>query len=137
MTYLLDTGFFFALLNKDDSHHAAVTAAAAKLHGDIYLPTVVTTEIAYLVRRDLGAVALAQFIDGLAASQFLLAEPTQDDFLRAGAVVRQYADSQIDFVGAIMVAMAERMNITQILTIDARHFRLFRPKHTPAFTIIP
>ena len=68
---------------------------------------------------------------------FVLVEPTIADFQRAAAVVRQYRDSQIDFVDAVLVAIAERLNIVRILTIDARHFRMFRPKHCPGFDILP
>ena len=87
--------------------------------------------------RDLGAGALADFIDSLPDSGFRLVEPTTIDFRRSSAIIRQYADANIDFADAILVAMAERLNITKILTIDQRHFRLFRPKHCTAFELFP
>jgi predicted nucleic acid-binding protein len=37
----------------------------------------------------------------------------------------------------VLVAIAERLNITQVLTLDQRHFRLFRPQHCDAFDILP
>ena len=107
------------------------------VRGDVYLPTVVTTEVAYLVQRDLGQEDLAKFLDLLASETFVLVELTADDYQRAAQVVRQYADSQIDFVDATLVAVAERLNIVRILTLDARHFRLFRPKHCVSFEILP
>jgi hypothetical protein len=33
--------------------------------------------------------------------------------------------------------MAERLNITKILTIDRRHFSMFRPIHCDPFEILP
>lgn len=137
MSQLLDTGFLYALLNRKESRHKDVLEASAKIRGEIYLPTVVTTEVAYLVQRDLGVESLAEFIELLAAESFVLVEPLPADYQRAAEVVRQYADSNIDFVDAILVATAERLNITRVLTIDARHFRMFRPKHCPAFEILP
>lgn len=137
MSQLLDTGFLYALLNSNEARHADVLRAAQSVRGTIYLPTVVTTEVAYLVQRDLGSDALAAFIEMLAAESFVLLEPTVIDFQRAAEVVRQYQDSQIDFVDAVLVATAERLNVTRILTIDTRHFRMFRPKHCAAFEILP
>ncbi len=137
MSQLLDTGFLYALLNSKEKRHADVLRASQSVKGTIYLPTVVTTEVAYLVQRDLGSDALAEFIEMLASESFVLLEPTAADFQRAAAVVRQYRDSEIDFVDAILFSMAERLNITRVLTIDTRHFRMFRPKHCPAFDILP
>jgi hypothetical protein len=33
--------------------------------------------------------------------------------------------------------MSERLNISRILTVDQRHFRLIRPRHVAAFDILP
>ncbi len=137
MSHLLDTGFLFALLNKKDKHHDAVQRAAVKIIGPIFLPTVVTTEVAYLIRRDLGADALAQFLNILASGRFPLMEPSETDYKRAAQIVKIYADSHIDFVDALIFAMAERLRIVKILTIDRRHFQIFRPKHCQAFEILP
>ena len=49
----------------------------------------------------------------------------------------KYTDSRIDFVDCVITAMAERLNISRILTVDQRHFRLLRPSHIPAFDILP
>lgn len=137
MSQLLDTGFLYALLNSNETRHADVLRASQSVRGTIYLPTVVTTEVAYLIQRDLGSDVLAEFIEMLAIDSFVLVDPTVADFQRAAAVVRQYRDSQIDFVDAILVAIAERLQVVRILTIDTRHFRMFRPKYCPAFDILP
>ncbi len=137
MSYLLDTGFLYALLNTTERSHATVRQAAEGLDTIPFLPTPVTVEVAYLIRRDLGAGALARFIADLAVPRYALVEPTVTDYDRAAVIVRQYADAQIDFVDAIIAAIAERLNVTRILTLDQRHFRLFRPRHCDAFDLIP
>jgi len=137
MTALLDTGFFYSLLNRAENSHPAVLAASAQLSGPVLLPTPVTTEVGYLILRDLGAEALADFVDSLAGSDLILIEPLAEDYQRAAGVIRQYRDSHIDFVDAIIVAIAERLDIRQILTLDQRHFRMFRPRHCSGFELIP
>jgi uncharacterized protein len=137
MSYLLDTGFLYALLNRAEQPHQRVVAASRSVEGQIYLPIPVTTEVAYLILRDLGSKALADFVESLATTEFVLVEPTSADYQRAAEVIRQYADAQIDYVDAILVAIAERLNINQVLTLDQRDFRLFRPKHCSEFIILP
>jgi predicted nucleic acid-binding protein len=51
--------------------------------------------------------------------------------------MRQYADSDIGFVDASIVAVAERLNVRKIVTLDRRHFGLIRPRHCEAFAILP
>jgi uncharacterized protein len=101
------------------------------------LPVPVTTEVAYLVLRDLGSTALADFVESLANTSIRLIEPESADYARAAEVIRQYADARVDFVDAIIVAMAERLGISRMLTLDRRHFQMFRPRHRPGFELLP
>lgn len=137
MSYLLDTSFWFALLNRSEQTHAAVLAVAQQITEPVLTATPVTAEVAYLVRRELGQAALGQFVFSLAEPDFQLVEPMPVDYQRASAVVHQYQDAHIDFVDAVLVAVAERLRIRRILTLDQRHFRLFRPHHCSAFELFP
>ena len=137
MTYLLDTGYFYALLNQAESRHEDVLAASRQVEGPVYLPTPVITEVAYLLLRDVGSEALAEFTLGLADPGFLIVDPVVEDYRRAAEIIRRYHDARVDFADAMLVAIAERLGITRILTLDQRHFRLVRPNHCPAFDLIP
>ncbi|MGD1908639.1 MAG: type II toxin-antitoxin system VapC family toxin [Leptolyngbyaceae cyanobacterium] len=57
--------------------------------------------------------------------------------IRVASILERYIDSKVDFVDACVMAMAERLNILTILTIDQRDFRLFRPSHCESFTLLP
>jgi len=35
------------------------------------------------------------------------------------------------------VAVAERMRVTEVMTIDVRDFSVVHPVHVPAFTLLP
>jgi predicted nucleic acid-binding protein len=136
MTALLDTGFMLAVLDADDQLHADCTLAL-EAESNPLLPDVVLPELAYLVIRGLGHAALAKFLRLLAAGEFEIVQTTLQDLTRAADVLERYADSRIDFVDCMIVAMAERLNISDILTVDQRHFRLFRPRHCAAFNLAP
>jgi len=56
---------------------------------------------------------------------------------RTVEILKQYADANIGFVDASLVAVAERLGINTIFTTDRRHFSLIKPAHSPAFTLLP
>lgn len=84
-----------------------------------------------------GIVAWALFLTRLPQSKFTLECPNTSDLLRAADILKSYADSRIDFVDACVVAIAERLNITQILTLDHRDFSIVRPHHCVTFELLP
>jgi hypothetical protein len=137
MTYLLDSGFLYALVNTGDSRHQDVVQIADGIIGSIHLPVPAITEVAYLIKRDLGVLEMAAFIQRLPETGFLLENPLPEDYQRAAGIIRQYADLKLDFVDAIIAAIAERLNITRILTLDHRDFRVIRPRHCQAFELLP
>ncbi|MDQ3257088.1 MAG: PIN domain-containing protein [Acidobacteriota bacterium] len=137
MTCLLDTGFLYAPLNRREQQHAAVLAVTRTLREPIVLPIPAITEVAYLLLRDVSSEAVADFIESFAISDMVLEAPQSSDYTRAAEIIRQYADAPVDFVDAIIVAIAEQLSITRILTIDRRHFYMFRPRHCPAFELLP
>ncbi len=40
-------------------------------------------------------------------------------------------------VDASVVAMAERLNISEVATLDHRHFNVVRPRHVESLTLLP
>lgn len=131
-----DTGFVVALLNRNDVRHQEVVPLYKQLPS-ILLPQTVLAEVAYLTGRNAGSNTVATFLQGLPASKFRLTALIDADIIRVAEILKTYADSRIDFVDASVMAVAERHNITKILTLDQRDFRLFRPKHCKGFEILP
>ena len=136
MSALLDTGFLLAVIAENDPQHALCVQSLRQERG-VLLPDVVLPELAYLVLRDMDHLTLARFLRSVGAGKVDTAATTPADLLRAADLLEQYADSRVDFVDCVIVAVAERRGITRVLTIDRRHFALFRPRHCPAFEIVP
>jgi predicted nucleic acid-binding protein len=137
MSFLLDTSFLYAFLNRKEQDHERVLAVAQTIHEPVILPVPAITEVAYLLLRDVNSDAVANFIASLATTDFVLESPQTEDYTRASEVIRRYGDGHVDFVDAIIVALAERLSITRILTLDVRHFAVFRPSHCEAFELLP
>lgn len=52
-------------------------------------------------------------------------------------LVRTYADLPLGAVDASVVAIAERLGIKEIATLDRRDFSVVRPRHAEVFSIVP
>jgi len=52
-------------------------------------------------------------------------------------LVARYEDLPLGGVDAAVVAIAERLGIAEIATLDRRHFSVVRPRHVPAFVLRP
>lgn len=101
------------------------------------MPTLVVTEVAYLIETRLGSRAEVRFIADLAAGN-LIAEPVAaSDWMRIAELVSQYRDLPLGTVDASVVAAGERLGSSQLATLDRRHFSVVRPAHIDAFELLP
>jgi hypothetical protein len=102
---------------------------------DLVIPALVAGEVAYLLERRLGAYAEAAFIRGL--DRFRVEPPVAEDWARIAALIDQYANFPLGTVDASIVALAERLDVEHIITLDRRHFSAVRPRHRDHFTLLP
>jgi predicted nucleic acid-binding protein len=101
------------------------------------LPASTITETAYLLAREGGNHHVANFLDKLPNTKFEIVTVSEGLHQRTSQLLRQYSDSRLDYVDATLVAVAEHMNVTQILTLDHRDFRIVRPQHCDYFELLP
>jgi uncharacterized protein len=137
---IVDTGPIVAAALKRDVHHRASIDlfTAAHLSGEqLLLPAPVVTEVCYMLAREAGHRAEAAFLASLADGDFIVIDLVADDWRRASALVTQYADLPLGAVDASVIAVAERLGLTEIATVDRRHFSVVRPRHVDAFTLLP
>ncbi len=137
MAIIADTGALIALIDDDDRHHSAVADFASSTHEAIFIPSPVVPEVCYLLSENLGADVELEFVRSLAKQEFFVEHFTVDDLKRAVEILEKYQDAEFGMVDATVMAMAERMKIKTIMTIDRRDFSLFRPRHCDAFTLVP
>lgn len=137
MTAITDTSFWLAITDRADSRHRECVNIAHDLSDRIIIPVTVLPEACYLIEKRMGHLAMRRFVQQVLTNTVTLEQITLADLARALQVLNKYADARLDFVDATIVAVAERLGVTRILTLDQRHFRLLRPKHCPAFEILP
>lgn len=137
MTALIDTGFMYATIDKADKHHRRVVNFLSDFRDDLILPITVLVELTYLLQARLGHVVMRSFIGELEQSPIRFEPIKKSDLPRIHQLLNQYADMELDFTDASVAAMAEKLNIQKILTVDQRDFRVIRPLHCDYFEILP
>ena len=136
---VVDTGpLVAAVLSADEDHRACVDLfASAHLGGEqLVVPSFVVPEVCYLIQREAGAKVEADFVYSLAAGDFAIAE-CEDVLLRIAELMDTYADLPLGLADASVVAIAEEIGAREIATLDRRDFRVVRPRHVDAFTLLP
>jgi predicted nucleic acid-binding protein len=101
------------------------------------VPSLVITEVAYLLGDRLGAGAESALARAFADGELVPEPPLPSDWPRISELCERYEDLPLGIVDASVVATAERLGATAIATLDHRHFATVRPAHTEAFTLLP
>lgn len=127
----------YAYVDADDAHHAASLRLLETHPGPLVVPTLVITEVVYLLRTSLGTEPEVRFLGDLADGVFHIEPVAASDWLRIAELVARYRNLPLGTVDASVVAAAERLGIGDIATVDRKHFGVVRPHHVAAFTLYP
>lgn len=93
-------------------------------------------EAGWLIEPQLGPASEAAFYRSIAAGDLTVDHSTAD-WARVAELVEGYADLGLGGVDASVVAIAERLDVRQIVTLDRRDFTVVRPRHVTAFELVP
>jgi len=73
----------------------------------------------------------------LADGDFTTVDLTVADFARMADLVVTYGSLPLGTTDASVVAVAERLKVAEVATLDRRHFTVVRPSHVNALTLLP
>jgi predicted nucleic acid-binding protein len=134
---LADTGPLVATIDARDPAHAAVVAFLMRNREPVIVPSVVIPEVAYFLGQRLPAYIEAAFLRQVGTGAMILEDAEMVDYLRAADLVELYADLPLGTVDALVIAIAERLAVSTVMTLDRRHFGVVRPAHCDYFEIVP
>jgi uncharacterized protein len=135
-----DTGPLLAAALSNDKDHAACVALFTSLHEDrrdLLVPAPVVAEVGYLLAREAGPRVEALFLRSLAEGDFTAVDLIPRGLARMADLVVTYGDLPLGTTDAAVVAVAERLKVTDVATLDRRHFTVVRPGHVDALTLLP
>lgn len=131
---LTDSGFWIALGNRRDRHHAVARAAAERWSGEGFASTwPVLTEVTHLLVARVGVHQALEFTDAIAQGACHIAAAPDDALVRAAGLMRRYRDLPMDLADASLVILAEQLQEGRILSTDLRDFSGYRWKNTRPF----
>ena len=135
-----DTGPLVAAALSNDTDHATCVRLFNDMHAagrDLLVPATVTAEVGYLLAREAGARVESLFLRSLAQGDFAAVDLTAADYARMAELVDTYGDLPLGTTDASVIAVAERLKLTDVATLDRRHFTVVRPSHVNSLTLLP
>ncbi len=124
-------------MDSGDPSHAACLRLLEGHRGPLFIPVLVVTEVTYLLAQRAGHQVELRFLADLVLGTYEASGLQETDWVRIAELVATYRDLRLGTVDASVVALAERLRITQIATLDHRHFSVVRPAHVEAFELLP
>jgi predicted nucleic acid-binding protein len=134
---VLDTGPLVAFLDRRDANHEACDRLIISIREPLVVPSPVLVEVDYWIGRRLGNDTRLQLLLDIRDSNFLVENLLTDDYERVSEIVERYADADIGFVDAAVLAVVERLGEPKLATLDRRHFSLLRPRHVASLQLLP
>ncbi len=137
MALIIDTGPLFAALDRDDDFHVPCRDLVSQFAGELLVPAPVLVEVDYWIHTRLDANAGARFLEDVASGALQVVDLIDIDYSRVVEICRQYADADIGFVDAAVLAIVERLGEAKLATLDRRHFGMLRPAHVSHLQLLP
>lgn len=129
---IADTGFWVALGNRKDRHHARARDWLEALDEGLISTWPVLTETCHLLLHRLGSRSQERFLRSYAEGGFELFDLDRNHAPRIQGLMHQYAKLPMDLADASLVLLAEHLGHGRILSTDERDFNAYRWKqHQP------
>lgn len=137
MALILDTGPLYASLDRSDADHAACRGLIEEADEPLVIPSPVLVEVDYWIHQRLQPGALVTLLADIEAGAYAVEDLEAADYRRVRALCDRYADADIGFVDAAVMAIVERLDEPKLATLDHRHFGMLRPRHRDSITLLP
>jgi predicted nucleic acid-binding protein len=132
---LLDTGPILAMLNRQDRWYGRCTQTFIQLHKPLLTSEAVLTEAFYMLGDSAHRVEAAWTF--VRSGAITVGTISDKDLPALAQLMQQYQDRPMDFADATLVRLAEREQLTSILTIDFSDFETYRIDGRKRFRILP
>ncbi len=137
MALILDTGPLYASLDRNDAAYRACRRLIETSTEELIVPSPVLVEVDYWINQRLHAGVLLALLDDIDAGAYRVENLGPEDYRRVRELCDQYADADIGFVDAAVLAVTERLREPKLATLDRRHFSLLRARHVRSLALLP
>jgi hypothetical protein len=134
---ILDTGPLYASLDRSDSDHGACRRLIEDSSESLVIPAPVLVEVDYWIHVRLHGGVLTALLDDITGGAYSVEDLLPEDYRRVRELCERYADVDLGFVDAAVLAVVERLDEPKLVTLDERHFRMLRPRHVDSLRLLP
>ena len=132
---LLDTGVWYAVLDRRDRDHRRCVEAIEGVAGRLVSTEAVLTETIWLLEAlPAGLHGCAEFVRRGAVT---LVPVSAESLARAVELMLRYRNVPMDYADASLVTLGEDLGLDTVLTLDRRGFGVYRLHGRRAFQIVP
>lgn len=134
---LVDTSGLLSALFPDQRLHPECARVLQQREGPFVLSPFVLAELDYLVAKLAGVDVELKLLEEVARESYRLSPFDSRDVEEAGNVIARYTDLGIGLADASIVVLSHRYGVTELLTLDERHFRVLRGAEDVPFRLLP
>ena len=121
---MVDSGVLIATADVDDQHHLSCTQLLDERGNDFIVPAPVVVEVCWMLGRHISTDLEAEFLGSIADGELRVEPLEANDYRRTAELVSTYRDLPLGAVDAAVVALAERLAVATVATVDGGTSRL-------------
>jgi uncharacterized protein len=137
MALIVDTSVLLASIDRSDADYSRCRRLLEGSNETLTVPSPVLPELDYLLGKYTGRGAMVQVSRNVESGALMIEDLVPDDYSRVADLVDRYADVNVGFVDAAVLAVTERLGEPKLATLDHRHFSVMRPRHVDALELLP
>ena len=126
-----------AAADRSDPAHESCRDLLETDPGPLITTELVLAETGWLLDRQLGPGAEAALYRSVATGEMTVEPLSTADWTRVAELTEKYADQSLGGVDSSLIALAERLGLSTVATLDRRHFGIVQPRHVKRLTILP
>lgn len=137
MPLVVDTGILVSSADDSERLHRESVQLLSDHAGALVVPAPVIPETAWFIESRLGPAAESRFLRLVTGGELSVIDLTLEDYQRCITLIDTYADLGLGMVDASVITVPENLGITSVATLNRRDFRVVRPRHVEALTLLP
>jgi hypothetical protein len=104
---------------------------------EIVVPAPALVEFDWLASTRINPGVFPAFLQDVLNGAYRVEDLEVQDYVRIRQIMQQYADFDIGFVDAAVLAIVERLGEPKLATLDRRHFGVMKPRHVLSLQLLP
>ena len=135
MHVVMDTGPWVALIDRSESKHEQCSEWFRRFEGEIVTSEAVLTEVLFLL--NFSNLAQSAAIEFVLTGAITIVPSSIESLKTAKWLMRKYMNVPMDYADATLVCLAEDLSTVHVVTLDRKHFSIYRSPSKKSFVLLP